>query len=457
MKRTVLGACALLSLAALPSTVQAQTLAQTLSGCGTAAPTRTIRANPSNYKTLMVGLLPGDKVTLDPGTYTQGLKFWNVNGQLNKCIVVEGPASGTPALFVGSNSWNVVSFKNASYIAVRNLELDGLGLAGDGVKAEGDSTYSHHILVQGLKMRGFNSSDQRCGINTKSKAWNWVVRKNVIQGAGTAMYFGKFDGTMEFVNSLIEHNLVYDSLGYGIQIKQQLSRDTAIGIPSTGKTIIRHNVISKQNGSQSGTMARPNLLVGHWPLSGAGAGDRYEIYGNLLWENPYEALFQGEGNVALYDNVFVNKTGPAAVRFQRHNNLPRKVDVFNNTVVAKGTGITITSGDAAYVQRVIGNAVFAATPLSGGVQTGNITGTMAAAGTYLNNPTAALGLADFFPKAGALKGALIDMTSLNFLLDYSRDFNGVTRVFDRRGAYAGEVTNLGWLPKLEIKPEPVLQ
>ena len=53
-------------------------------------------------------------------------------------------------------------------------------------------------------------------------------------------------------------------------------------------------------------MARPSLLVGHFPLTGAGRNDVYEIYGNFFWQNPTEALFQGEGNIALYDNVFVN-------------------------------------------------------------------------------------------------------------------------------------------------------
>ncbi|HEX2643613.1 MAG TPA: right-handed parallel beta-helix repeat-containing protein [Thermoanaerobaculia bacterium] len=454
MKRTVLWtACALLALTlAAPAVSPAQTLAQSLSGCGTAAPTRTIRANPSNYKTLMVGLLPGDKVTLDPGTYTQGLRFWNVNGQVDRCIVVEGPASGSPALFLGTDLWNTVSFKNASYIAVKNLQLDGQRKLGDGVKVEVDSTYAHHIWIEGLQMKNYNNTVQTVGINTKAKAWNWVIRKNVIVGAGTGMYLGKSDGNGEFVNGLIENNLIYNTLGYGIQIKHQLSRDTAIGIPATAKTIIRHNVISKESGSLSGTEARPNLLVGHWPLSGAGAGDVYVIYGNVFWENPYEALFQGEGNIAFYDNLLVNKTGPFGMRIQKHNDLPRKIDIFNNTVLAKGTGIQITSGAVGYVQRVIGNAVFAATPLYGGVQTGNVVDTYANAAKYLNNPTAPLGTVDLYPKVGALQGALIDMTSLNFLLDYNRDFNLLTRVFDRRGAYAGEGVNAGWWPKLEVMP-----
>src|SRR5215207_9310470 len=129
---------------------QAQTLDQTISGCNGAVPTRTIQANPSNYRSFLAGLLPGDRLQLAAGTYTTGLNLWNKSGQPGKCIVIEGPASGSPALFVGSSSWNTVSFKNSSYIAVKNLTLDGQGRPGDGVKGEAGSTYNHHILLENL-------------------------------------------------------------------------------------------------------------------------------------------------------------------------------------------------------------------------------------------------------------------------------------------------------------------
>jgi len=67
---------------------QAQTLDQTLSGCNGAAPLRTIQANPSNYKSLIPGLLPGDRLQLAAGTYTQGLNLWYKNGEPGKCIVI---------------------------------------------------------------------------------------------------------------------------------------------------------------------------------------------------------------------------------------------------------------------------------------------------------------------------------------------------------------------------------
>src|SRR5215212_8969062 len=118
----------------LTTAAQAQTLDQTVSGCNGVAPLRTIQANPSNYRSYIAGLLPGDRLQLAAGTYTPGLNLWNKKGQPGKCIVVEGPASGSSALFTGSDTFNLVSLKDTSYVAVRNLTLDGQSRLGDGVK-----------------------------------------------------------------------------------------------------------------------------------------------------------------------------------------------------------------------------------------------------------------------------------------------------------------------------------
>ncbi|HKH49039.1 MAG TPA: hypothetical protein VKM72_30610 [Thermoanaerobaculia bacterium] len=435
--------------------LKAQTLDQTIGGCGGVAPTRTIQANPSNYKSLLAGLLPGDRLLLAPGTYTQQLVFSGKNGQPNRCIVIEGPATGTPALFTGSDIYNTISLKNVSYLVFRNLSLDGQGKAGDGVKAEVGSTYAHHITLDNLKLRNyFGGNLNRTGINTKSRAWNWVIRRIDIVGAGVGMYLGKSDGTGEFVNSLIEHNVISESRLYDIQIKHQLGRDTTLGIPTNGTTIIRHNVFTKEKNAATGTNARPNLLVGHWPLSGAGSNDVYQIYGNLFYLNPTEALFQGEGNIVLHDNLFVQRGFARTVRIQKHNDVPRRIDVFNNTIVATGEGILITGANTAYPQRVYGNAVFAGAPISGGQQSGNVTGPYSAAGQYLNNPagTLAAGTLDLYPRSGALQGSAIDLSFLTGLVDVNADFNGLSRLSAFRGAYSGDGVNPGWQPAFAIKP-----
>jgi hypothetical protein len=438
----------------LTPSLHALTLDQTIGGCNGVAPLRTIQANPSTYKNLLTTLQPGDRLLLAPGTYTQQLRIGNKNGQPGKCIVIEGPATGTPALFTGSSTFNTISLVNVSYLVFRNLKLDGKHLLGDGAKVEATSTYAHHITLENLHLTNYDGDLQRVGFNTKAKAWNFVIRYNVIERAGVGMYLGKADGTGEFVNSLIEHNVVHSSLLYNLQIKHQIGRDTALGIPTSGTTIIRHNVFSKETDSATGTNGRPNVLVGHWPLSGAGSTDLYQIYGNVFYQNPAEALFQGEGNIALHDNLFVNRMFSRTIRIQKHNNLPRRIDVFNNTVVASGEGIVIYNGDPAYQQRVRGNIVFAATPLIGGQQLGNITGAYSAAGQYLNNPTGTLGAGslDLFPIAGKALGTVVDISVFSGLLDRDNDFNGFPKLNTYRGAYSDDGVNPGWQPALAIKP-----
>lgn len=434
--------------------LHAQTLDQTIGGCNGVAPLRTIQANPSTYKSLLTTLQPGDRLQLAAGTYTQQLRISNKSGAPGKCIVIEGPASGSPAVFTGSNTFNTISLINVSYMAFRNLTLDGKHLLGDGVKVEASSTYAHHITLENLRLSNYDQSLQRCGISTKGRAWNFVIRYNTIARSGVGIYLGKPDGTAELANSLIEHNLVKDSMLYNMEIKHQLARNTSIGMPSSGTTIIRHNVFSKETGAATGTNARPNVLVGHWPLSGAGSTDTYQIYGNVFYQNPTEALFQGEGNIALHDNLFVNRVFSRTIRIQKHNNLPRRIDIFNNTVVASGEGIVIYNGDPAYTQRVRNNVVFAAKPLEGGQQAGNLTGAFSAASQYLNNPGGSLaaGTLDLFPIPGKVTGTTADLTYLSGLVDWDKDFNGYPRLLGYRGAYSDDGVNPGWQPALQIIP-----
>lgn len=403
---------------------------------------------------MLAGAGPADRVRLAAGTYLQGLPFTNRNGQPNRCLVVEGPVDGPPARFTGSDSFNTVSFRNASYIAVRNLELDGLDLAGDGVKAEGDAQWSHHITVENLRLVGYGPEQARVGISTKHPAWNWVIRRNTIVGAGTGLYLGNSDGSAEFVGGLIEENLILDSIGYDAQIKHQTGRNTALGIPASADTIIRHNVFSKAQGYSTGNDARPNLLVGHWPLTGDGSTDRYLVYGNLFYQNPSEALFQGEGNIALYANLFLNRDGPA-IHVQPHNDRPQMVEVFWNTVVASTRGVRVTGGEVGYVQRVRFNAVFSGLGISGGVQSDNVSDLFTAAGGYLVDPGGTIGAdLSLFPLAGALDGSPLDTTGFDVFLDWNRDFDHLTRAGTLRGAYGTEEGGPNWQLALAMKPGP---
>src|SRR5260370_17588734 len=101
-----------------------------------------------------------------------------------------------------------------------------------------------------------------------------------------------------------------------MQIKYQIARPELPGMPEGAQsTIIRYNVF-KKTGRPSPDGNRPNLLVGGFPEKGAGSND--QIYGNLLVDNPREALFQGSGRISFHDNVLIGGE-PAAAVFLDHD------------------------------------------------------------------------------------------------------------------------------------------
>ncbi len=407
-----------------------------------------INANPANYRALLNNLQPGDTLQLASGTYADGLPLDAKAGSASAPIVIRGPDDQS-AIFTARDCCNTVQLDGTSYVQVLNLTLDGGGKDGPfGVDARGNS---HHITIENLKIVNHSGSQQTVGISTKGPAWNWIIRRNTIIGAGTGIYLGNSDGTQPFVAGVIEYNVVLDTIGYNMEIKHQLPRPAGIGLPTgDSRTIIRHNVFAKRSSTVGSDGARPNVLVGHFPLTGTGASDLYEIYGNFFYQNPTEALFQGEGNIALHDNLFVNSAGDA-VNIQAHEDKPRTVTVYHNTVVATGGGLRISGADTNFVQKLIGNASFAATPLAGPNQQSNITGTYAQAATYLNAPTAAIGSLDLFPKTGQLTGTALDLSAFSGFADGAKDFNGTTRTGTHRGAYEGDGTNSGWKLALAVK------
>ena len=410
----------------------------------------TLDASPSNYRAQLALLRPGDVLELVSGTYTQGLPLTGVAGAAATPIVIRGPEDRS-AVFSARSCCNTVQLDGTSHVEIRNLTLDGLNLDGPfGVDSRGSS---HHITLENLRIINHGAGQQTVGISTKGPAWNWVIRRNTIVGAGTGIYLGNSDGTQPFVAGIIENNLILDTVGYNLQIKHQLPRPTNVGLPtSPSKTIIRHNVFSKRNNASTGANARPNVLVGHFPLTGAGISDVYEIYGNFFHENPTEALFQGEGNLAIYDNLFVNSAG-SAVSVQPQNDLPRSIAIFNNTVVASDSGIRVTGGASGTTQRIFGNAVHAASPIAGPNATDNATGTRADAAAVMVAPLADIGSLDLFPKTGALAGPSIDLALVASFTDSATDFNGQARTGRTRGAYEGDGVNPGW--KLALAPKAV--
>jgi hypothetical protein len=414
----------------------------------------TYEATPETYGDLVRRLRAGDTLALSGGEYRDGLALHDLAGEADRPITIAGPADGRPATFVARAGRNTVSIVDSHHVVLRNLVLDGRGLPVDAVKSERQSRYAHHITLENLLIRGHGNNQQTVGISTKCPAWNWVIRGNTIVGAGTGMYLGDSDGSAPFVAGIIERNLIVDTIGYNLQIKHQHVRPVIAGMPGGASvTVIRHNVFANPGGG-SQSAPRPNVLVGHFPPDGAGVDDRYAVYGNFFYRNRYEALFQGEGNVALYANLFVNPDGDA-IHVQPHNDIPKRIDIAFNTVLAGRVGISVVASERslAYAQTVTANAVFAAVPIVGGAEYGNFTGPYADADRHLNRPFAAPGELDLFPRRRWTPAALADPPNPLGFPDWDRDFNGRPRKPGAIGAYGDSGANPGRLPALTTMPD----
>jgi hypothetical protein len=410
----------------------------------------TFIVNPDNYLARLRVLEPGANVRLMPGEYRNGLPVQYLRGTAEAPITIAGPETGPRAVFFARPGHNTVSIVNSSYVTIRNVDLEGQNLPVDGVKCEGHADWAHHITLDGLRVRGHGNNQQTVAISTKCPAWSWVIRNGVITGAGTGLYLGNSDGRAPFIAGLIEHNLIADTIGYNLQIKHQQSRPLLPDMPGgNSATTIRHNVFSKTTGGSKET-ARPNVLVGHWPLTGPGANDQYLVYGNFFYQNQHESLFQGEGNIALYNNLFVNHSGDA-VRIRPHNDTVRTISVFYNTVVAAGAGIVLARkvDDPPYQQWIEGNAVFARAPIAGLPNEGNLVGTYAEAAVNLVKPFAPLGQMNLASLPGRRQALPIAATRLRAHPEGEKDFDGQPDNV-RFGAYASK--GVRWMPKLEIKP-----
>jgi hypothetical protein len=321
-------------------------------------------AGPDDYQQYLKRLEPGDVLQLEAGVYHQRLPLRNLQGLPGSEIVIEGPAEGGEAVFIAQDGTITISLIDVAHVTIRRLRLEGRGARAHAVVAEGRGRYAHHVTLEDLRISGYDAGQGYVGISTKVPAWNWIIRRNHISDTGTGMYLGNSDGNAPFVAGLIEGNVVERTLGYNLQIKHQLPRPALAGMPqSPSATVIRDNVFSKRERGSAADRARPNVLLGHWPLQGSGREDRYLVYRNLFLHNPHERLLQAEGNVALYNNVFVNAFGDG-VSLQAHNDVPRHVDVLHNTIVSRDTGMRLSDADPGSRQRVSGNIIYAAKPMA---------------------------------------------------------------------------------------------
>lgn len=413
-------------------------------------------ADPSNYQAAVASLVPGDTLNLAAGTYTGGLHIADLNGAADMPIVIQG--AGEATVFEGDACCNTVEITSSSYVVVRKIKVDGKGIDGVfGVSAkDGTSNVVHHITIEDSVFVGQGASQQTVGISTKTPTFGWIIRRNVIDGAGTGMYLGNSDHTQPFVGGLIEYNLIKNTIGYDMQIKDQDVWPDHPALPKdASRTILRHNVFIK-NDQPSPDGPRPNVFLGGLPPSGPGASDSVEVYGNLFYHNGVdEGLIQAAGRVSIHDNLFVDASDEA-ISLVQHDGFPLlRAFVYNNTMYSANRGVVFgsaaTEGDA-----VIGNLIFAGSAIEGGptLEKDNLIDTVAGAMLYVNSPSTVLGEMDFYPRQGPVAGAALDLSMFAGDVAPDCDFNGSSKgdhVY--RGAYAGDGVNPGWKLAAEIKPQ----
>ena len=413
------------------------TLALPVPAAATDKQGRVLEAGPDNYRAVLRQLEPGDTLRLAEGEYRHGLSIHRRQGEPGRPLTIEGPEPPGRAVFVARSWANTVSLVDSAYVVLRRLEIDGRGLPVDGVKAEGHARWTHHIVLEDLRIVGHGHDQQTVAISTKCPSWDWIVRRNTLVEPGTGMYFGNSNGAAPFVGGLIEGNTIVNPRGYAMQIKHQHRRPALEGLPvAPANTVIRANQFIKSAGASEGVLARPSVLIGHLPLDGTGSSDLYLVYGNLFYDNPSEALFQGEGNIALYNNLFLNPHG-TAIRIQPHNHRPRTVYAFHNTVLSSAIGIALSGMDAGYTPLVVHNAIFAAQPLSGDTPSGqNFAAEYAAAEAELQHPFGSLEHLDLRPRPARLH--VLETTNVLPQLPGAQiDFSGGARTVPAFGAYDG--------------------
>ncbi|MGD9602819.1 MAG: hypothetical protein AB7O21_13285 [Gammaproteobacteria bacterium] len=366
-----------------------------------AAPAATLRAGPDDYRGLLPRLAPGDTLALGPGEYHHGLPLHGLRGTAAAPIRIQGPPPPAVARFVARDGHNTVSIHDVHHVEVHRLMLDGRHAPVDAVKCEGSDVPSHHVTLEGLHIVRHGANQQTVGISTKCPAWDWRIADNTIIAAGTGIYLGEADGSRPFFAGEIVNNIIVDAIGYDLQIKHQLARPGSTDAPTERRqTRIAGNVFAKIVPHPASDGARPNVLLGHWPLRGPGARDRYVVEDNLFFQNPAEALLQAEGRLDIHDNWFYNPAG-SAIHLQPHHDAPRDVRFDCNVVVARDTGLALRTALFGPQPRLhLGpNRIHAGRPLVGVPEsTASVSGDYASAARALRRVPASIAEVDLAPR-----------------------------------------------------------
>lgn len=398
------------------------------------AAARDLTATPANLRQQIAALQPGDTLMLQPGKYPGGIWLKGLHGRPDAPITIRG--QGPQTVLLGTAGTNTVDLSDCQWLVLRDLTFDGQGKAVDAIKAGKETDRGcHHITIENNTITNHGANQQIVGISTKSPCSDWTIRGNTILGAGTGIYLGNSDGSQPFVRGTIEYNLIRDPVGYCMQIKHQNPRPNIEALPrEPSTTIIRYNVFIKgDRPSPDGN--RPNLLVGGFPDDGPGSQDRYQVYGNVLFHNPRESLFQATGRISVHDNVFADAPGTAVVVAPHAGKSPRQVFIYHNTFVEVGRAVAV-SGTPKEAFAVAANLAVAEQKPSQPWPAGNVRLTTTEAAKIIFSAVPQFGKLDVQPRQPIPATIAPEIRSLlQKDVDHDRDFWGNHRDrFEQAGA-----------------------
>lgn len=335
-----------------------------------------LHADPNDLTSKLPALRAGDTLILKAGQYRYPgtRQLVNMHGRDGAWITITGPEPPLEAVMQGPAGRNTLELVGCSYLILRRLKFDGRNIADDAIKAADPVRATaadqrrpvHHIRIEECTIVNHDRHQTYVGINCQVPAWNWTIRRNRILSAGTGIYLGDSKGRFPFLNATIEYNLVRNPKGYCLQIKHYDRRIDPSDMPTRQpyesmpgrdevcQNVIRHNVFAKND--REGEMGdRPNVLLDGFPDAGPGARDRHRVYGNLVLNNPREALLQGSGRLSIHDNIFISSARPAVCLQAHEGKVPRSALVYHNTIITDREPVRVSGATPGAQIAVAGN------------------------------------------------------------------------------------------------------
>ena len=273
----------------------------------------------TDLETAVNNLQPGDRLLLNPGTYTLTQRFSiNVQGTAVAPIWVVAADPNNKPIIVQQAGQNTIDVVSAQYLVFQNLEITGG--SGSLVRLENVSNF---WIDQCFLHDGLDSGIQAIGNNTSFL----YITRNEIENPGTTggsdgINIGSNDGSFITSDSIIALNHIHQiglqggSQGEGIDIN-----------PGSYNNWIVSNLVHDTNLSSINT-------------GGAGGNGINLIERNTLYNSNDVSLRVG-GEAIVRNNLMMDGSSGAGAFFSQSSlsgDPPTNLSVIHNTLVSQGTG-----------------------------------------------------------------------------------------------------------------------